>query len=118
MNLTNSSLWELGYLQNFSGQEIGLEVMRIPSFFTPIFNKNIIKIRCTSSTALPTRSRLGYIDRCITLDSNEINIVDNYALYLRDSRIFKFDDFGAYSLRFKPDQDIKQLTVSIFQFMG
>jgi hypothetical protein len=118
MDFKNSSLWELKYIQSFSGQQIGLQTLRIPQFSTGSFDSEIIKVRATSSTALPNRKRCGLLSHCVTLNNGEVNVIDVYRLYLNDSKIFNLKAFAPFFLRFAPDRDIRQLTITMYQFIG
>lgn len=118
MDFQNDSLWVLRYIQSFNADNFGAVNIGIQKFDTSVFNENIIKIKCTSSAPISTVSQyVGYVLHKVTLDSGEVSFIEKKSIYL-GSQIFDLKAFTPYFLTVAPVRRIRQLTLSVSEFIG
>lgn len=117
MDLSNPSLWQLVYLQNFSGDFFGVDQLPIADFDTPSLTSQIIRLKITSSDSKPNWTRAGNCRQIIDA-GNVQSVIKNYSLFLREDRVITLEPFAAYFLRFSLPRYFKQATVSIFGYTG
>jgi hypothetical protein len=118
MDFQNDSLWTLRYIQSFNADSFGAVNVGIQKFNTSVLNENIIKIKCTSSAPISTTSQyVGYVLHKVTLDSGEVSFIDKRSIYL-GSQIFELKAFTPFFLTVVPVRRLRQLTLSISEFVG
>lgn len=117
MDLSNPSLWQLVYLQNFTAEFFGVDQLPIATFDTPSFSNQIIRLKITSADSKPNWTRAGNCSQIIDA-GNVQSVIKNYSLFLKQDRVIILEPFTPYFLRFGLPRYFTQATVSIFGYTG
>jgi hypothetical protein len=115
MDLSNPNLWELRYIQSFTGDAVrGLDVP-IPVFETGQLSDEIIRVRITNSTARDNWTFGGTAKQIINAGGVD-TVAGSLSLQLNESLLWILQDYDSYKLKIKLPRYFKQATLSIFAY--
>ena len=117
MDLSNPSLWQLVYLQSFSGNYFGTLRLPIPPFESPQLFKKVIRVKITTIPARPSLNWAGNMNQVINA-GNVQTVIQKYSLNIGEDRAIFLEDFTPYILRFRLARWLPQATISIYEFSG
>lgn len=115
MDFSNPNLWQLVYLQNFTGEFFGSLQLPIATFDTPLIVQTTLRIKVSSSAARPNWTLAGNLAQIV--DAGGVpSSIRNHSLYLNQDRLLILEPVSPYFLRFTLPKWFTQATVSIFGF--
>ena len=115
MDLSNPSLWQLVYLQNFTGEYFGTSQLPIATFDTPQITLTTIRLKVSSSKVSPNWRSAGNVSQIV--DAGGVpSVIRNHSIPLNQDRLLILEPVNPYFLRFALPKWFTQATVTVFGF--
>jgi hypothetical protein len=117
MDLSNSSLWRLVYVNNFTSEYIRALSIPIGEFETDPISRRITRIRVTNSRAGDNWTYAGHCRQIINAGGVSSS-VKKQSLDLNIDNVIIWEDFSSYKLRIKFPRYFTQATITIYEYIG